>query len=219
MKKNLPVTQNEIPFPQGHLLVSRTDLKGCIGLHGMQASNQTLDAAYQEYFEPVQQVGWSMQKMDAAFRYVVIGSESRQDTSSFSEKIAVELAELLLLRSKLESRAMPTAEREVLAEFEMAQSEYVDKGVLPAIAVLKEGNAEHARVIATTKIEPLYQVVRAKAQAVELYFKQHGEARRQQAAENYRATVKFSLLGVLASLLIMLTASQFQARTILLQII
>ena len=30
MKKNLPVTQNEVPFPKGRYIVSRTDLKGII---------------------------------------------------------------------------------------------------------------------------------------------------------------------------------------------
>lgn len=30
MKTNLPITQNEVPFPKGHYIVSRTDLKGII---------------------------------------------------------------------------------------------------------------------------------------------------------------------------------------------
>lgn len=30
MKTNLPVTQNEVPFPKGRYVVSRTDLKGII---------------------------------------------------------------------------------------------------------------------------------------------------------------------------------------------
>ncbi|MQY51891.1 PAS domain-containing protein [Rhodocyclus tenuis] len=30
MKKNLPVTQHELPFPKGHYIVSKTDLKGAI---------------------------------------------------------------------------------------------------------------------------------------------------------------------------------------------
>ena len=28
MKTNLPITQTEVPFPKGHYIVSRTDLKG-----------------------------------------------------------------------------------------------------------------------------------------------------------------------------------------------
>ena len=30
MKTNLPITQNEVPFPKGRYIVSRTDLKGII---------------------------------------------------------------------------------------------------------------------------------------------------------------------------------------------
>ena len=30
MKTNLPVTQTEVPFPKGHYIVSRTNLKGII---------------------------------------------------------------------------------------------------------------------------------------------------------------------------------------------
>jgi methyl-accepting chemotaxis protein len=132
-----------------------------------------------------------------------------------TEKISGKISELNQITEKLDKQLVEADEKQLLADFKKAESDYIEQGLRPAYERLNAGDFDGVAVILSTKITPLYEVASASAKELELHFEKQGGEIKRHAEDNYDATLKFNLICVLVSLLIMLVASQLQARAIL----
>jgi aerotaxis receptor len=196
-----------------------------IGLSGLRSGNQMLETVYSNYADPVFEIKTSMQLMDGAFKHVSLGLAHSPDSRSLklhdhaltkhTEKISGKISELNQITEKLDKQLVEADEKQLLADFKKAESDYIEQGLRPAYERLNAGDFDGVAVILSTKITPLYEVASASAKELELHFEKQGGEIKRHAEDNYDATLKFNLICVLVSLLIMLVASQLQARAIL----
>lgn len=196
-----------------------------IGLNGIQSSNKELEHAFNEHFEPVLEVNKSMQLMDGAFKHVALSIEHNPNNpfsklhdhplSRHTQKISGNISELNALASKLQQHNLDASERNMLAAFIAAENDYIQNGLQKALARLNEDDFPHAESIMLSQLAPLYEMARDKAEAMEKHFEDKGKQRREAATANYSKLRYTSIAISLASLLIMLLASQWLARSII----
>lgn len=204
------------------LLVIATAL---IGLNGIKNSNDELEHAYSEHFQPRLEVNKSMQLMDGAFKHIALGIEHSSSNpyaklhdhplSTHTEKISGKIAEMKTLASKLQQHDLDAAARDMLAAFVAAENDYIQNGLQKALARLNEEDFSRAESIMLTQVAPLYEVAKGKASAMEKHFEESDQRRREAAAAHYQNMLNLSIGICLFSLLLMLAVSQWMANSII----
>lgn len=199
-----------------------------IGLSSLSSSNEAFENAFEEHFVPLLEVNKSMQLMDGAFKHVSLGIEHSPSNSTaklhdhplskHTQEISSKISDLNALASKLGQHDLDASGREMLAAFITAENDYIQNGLLKALAALNEEEYSRAEKIMLTQVAGLYEVAKGKAEILEKHFEVTNKTRREEAAANYSNMVKLSIGVTVASLLIMLMISQWLARSVVLPI-
>lgn len=200
-------------------------LGAVIGLHGIQTSNQSLQAAYSDHFEPVLAARKSLHLMDGAFKHVALALEHSPDSryakshdhplAKHTDNIGEKIATMHALHEKLQKQDLDADERRMVQDFVAAEETYIQEGLQPALDALKNNRFDTAQGVMLAKISPLYETAKGKAETLEQYFDRQGETRKQAADAQYADAVRLSIIATVASLLLMLLLSQLQARAII----
>ena len=196
-----------------------------IGLNGIQAGNKALEQAFSDHFEPVLEVNKSLHRMDGAFKHIALAIEHSPSNanaklhdhplSKHMQEIINKINELDEIAKKLQQHDLDSSEQNMLSAFIAAENDYIQNGLQKALLRLNEEDFSRAESIMLTQIAPLYDAAKGKAEALEKHFEDKGKQRRVASAVHYKQMIYLSIAVAVASLLIMLLASQWLARSII----
>ncbi len=187
---------------------------GVLGLYALNNTNDSLERAFTDRLQPVQGLA-RIGKLVADNRaQVLLGLQHEPGTSNaashehpvtaHTDIIAKNREELTAIWQRYQ-QSIRSDEHKVLAEaYFNARKRYVDDGINPARDALNEGHFAEAQRILSEKINPLYDEVSAKTDALYQY---HADQARKdaQAADDLKATTTGTIVGAIALVIVLLT--------------
>ncbi|GBG00752.1 hypothetical protein AZSI13_00790 [Azospira sp. I13] len=186
---------------------------GVLGLRALETTNQSLEQAFTERLQPVQGLA-RIGKLVADNRaQILLGLQHEPGTAHaathehpvtvHTDIIAKNREELTAIWQRYQAGIRGDDHIRLSDAYFSARKRYVDEGINPARQALVDGNFSEAQRILTEKINPLYDEVSAKTDAL---YQFHADAARKdaQAADELKNSTTATIIGAIVLVIVLL---------------
>ena len=195
-----------------------------VGVGGISLTNEDLKGAYEDHLRPSLAVAKMIERMGDNRSQIMLGLQHNPGSpisKMHDHAVDVHVDATLQNRQTIESlrtqymKHAKDAEEEKLAQaFFEARDAFSRDGVNLARAALKANDYEKAGVLLLTKINPLYNEVMTRGEALQQHLVQEGEKDFKASQERYSLIRTLSIAGTIVSLLLVAVAGFFLVHAI-----
>ncbi len=197
-----------------------------VGLAGNQLTNKALESAYHDNMRPSLAIARMVMLMGDNRAQIMLGLQHNPDNpvaKMHDHALDIHLAATLnnregidAARADYQKHAIGTEEQALADAFFKAREEFSSSGVGPAREALKAGEFLKAHQLLLSRINPLYEEVMTKGEALQQYLYRTGEQDFQTAQRRYGWILGLIGGGTLIGLLLVAIAGTLLVRAIIL---
>jgi aerotaxis receptor len=195
-----------------------------VGIGGLADGNRALESAYREHLKPSVAIAKMVERLGDNRAQIMLGLQhnpANPHAKMHDHPLSLHIDAALKNRALIESlradyeKTSKTPEEEALAAaFFASRDRLSDEGNKPARAALQAGDFDKAQILLLTKLNPLYNDVMTKADALQAYLARSGDAAYAQAEQRYRFIRNAAIGGFAAGLILLALAGVLLIRSI-----
>jgi aerotaxis receptor len=197
-------------------------------LYGMKHSNDNLNAAYVEQFEPAMAMQKTLGLMDGAYKHAALGlmhdpvgkfaSQHTHPIEKHLDSIDDKIKQIVELRAVIVQHPQDETMKQLITLFNVTSDEYIQKGLQPVREHLKNARYDEASVLLISELYQRYEEAKKQAKVVEEHILDEISERKKLSASEYQQAIVIAILLWFVGQLLMLIVSQRQARRIIRQL-
>jgi methyl-accepting chemotaxis protein-1 (serine sensor receptor) len=141
---------------------------GSIGLYGMTKTDDALDSVYNDRTVPIVQLN-DIRYLQIRHRLVIANAlieKTAERTAATAAEVEVNIGKVTKLWETFSATSMTPEEVTLAKTFAEKRKQYVQEGVLPAVAALKANDYESAHKVVVEKIRPLFDAAKDAGDAL-----------------------------------------------------
>jgi methyl-accepting chemotaxis protein len=176
---------------------------GTIGLLGIGSANEALKSVYQNNTVPISQIA-DINRMNLRNRLLIAGSllnPTPEEISKGTAEIDANIASINQVWAAYMATAQTTEEARLARQFTDDRTQFVQQGLLPAVAALRANDLEDAKRVVFEKIRPLYVPVSTGIEAIIKIQLTEAKAQFDAAVSRYENTRLLAISAIVAGLL------------------
>lgn len=195
-----------------------------LGVVGLNQTNQSLATAYADHMKPAVAIARMIERMGDNRAQIMLALQ-HSPTNPYNKmhdhpvvshiEATIKNREIIeSLRAAYEKSDKSPAEKILADAFFAARDKFSAEGIKVAREALQAGDYDQAQMLLLKRINPMYQEVAAKGEALQEYLAHQGETANQAAAKRYDWLFNLSLGSAVLSLLLVAVAGYFLIRAI-----
>lgn len=206
------------------MMVTVVIVGAILGITGQKQSNESLKSAYEQHLKPAVAIAKMVERLGDNRAQIMLGLQHSPDSRylkmhdhqvDFHIEATLKNREVIeKLRSTYEKTPKGTEEQALAKAFFEARDKLSQEGNTPAREALKSGDFDKAQVLLLTKINPLYKDVALKADALQQYLSNQGDAEYMLAERRFEQMLGLSIGGTIVTILFMLLTGGLLIRSI-----
>jgi aerotaxis receptor len=194
------------------------------GIAGIADGNRALDSAYREHLKPSVAIAKMVERLGDNRAQIMLGLQhapsspyAKMHEHALSMHVEATLANRALieaLRTEYDRSTKSEEEAALARSFFEARDAFSREGVNPAREAFKTGDFEKAQVLLLTRINPLYNEVLKRSDALQEYLARHGDQSFREAEERYHFIRIAAIAGFATGIVLLAIAGILLIRAI-----
>jgi len=197
---------------------------GGVGLKGIAMTDDALERTYKDSLEPTHMITRIMLLMDENRVHVMLGLQ--QDPKNPHSKIqnsehSVHITSIIKNRDKItaiikeyKKRKLTSEEQDLANLYTIARTQYLNGGLMPAVAALQAADYQKTNEILLNKINPYYKVANLRANSLLQKIRETAKNNYEDASERFILIRNVLIYGTLLGILFVSISTTLLIRSI-----
>ncbi len=183
-----------------------------IGMGGLSLTSRDMGLLYHNNLEPIRIVGQIVRLMSENQTQVALAvqhdpgsafaAQHDHPVEKHGDTILANRDQITALLQEFDKIEIPSAAQPASAAFAEARTRYVQEGLTPAVAALKQADYTQATTILLTRVNPLYIEARDKMEVLRQHLQDGARSDYQHAESRYHTVLQVGLIGMTLGILL-----------------
>jgi diguanylate cyclase (GGDEF)-like protein len=197
---------------------------GAIGLTGIAMTDNAMESTYKDSLQPTSMITRIMQLMDENRVLIMLGLQQdpknphykiqNYEPSSHTTQIIKNRDEITALIEEYKKRKLTGEEQDLAYLYTIARTQYVNEGLIPAVASLQAADYQKANEILLNKINPYYKAANLRAANLLQKIRETARKNYEDASERFILIRNVLIYGTLLGILFVSISATLLIRSI-----